>query len=234
MGKAEKLKQKILSDAEAEARKIIEEGEAEARGIIDEARAEAEKATRQYRERAEADAAEHIRRQTSLRELEARKAVLAEKGRLIEEVYDKVLESLREKDRSGGYKLTRDLLMKAVETGTEEIIVAPEDRKAIDRQFLDGLNAELVKAGKKGEVKLSEETRDIRGGFILKRGRVESNSSLDTLLTMLRDDVETRVAGILFGEAGEGNAPKGAPGKPAPDKGEAGKSAPEKRETGAE
>ena len=98
MGKAEKLKQKILSDAEAEARKILEEGEAEARGIRDEAQAEADKATSQYQARAEADAAEHIRRQTSLRELEARKAVLAEKGRLIEEVFEKVLESLREKD----------------------------------------------------------------------------------------------------------------------------------------
>jgi V/A-type H+-transporting ATPase subunit E len=206
MGKAEKLKQKILNDAEAEARKIIEEGEAEARGITDQARAEAEKAASEYHAKAEADAAEHIRRKTSLRELEARKAVLAEKGRLIEEVYDKVLESLREKDRAGGYALTRDLLLKAVETGTEEIIVAPEDRKAIDKSFVDGLNAELVKAGKKGQLTLSEETREIRGGFILKRGRAESNSSFDTLLTMLKDDVETEVADILFGEAGRGEA----------------------------
>jgi V/A-type H+-transporting ATPase subunit E len=206
MGKAEKLRQKILSDAEAEARKILEEGEAEARGITDEARAEADRATSQYKARAEADAAEHIRRLTSLRELEARKAVLAEKGRLIEEVFDRVLESLREKDRAGGYGLTRDLLLKAVETGTEEIIVAPDDRKAIGRALVDGVNSELVKAGKKGEVTLSEETREMRGGFILRRGRVESNSSFDTLLTMLRDDVESRVAGILFGDVGDGEA----------------------------
>jgi V/A-type H+-transporting ATPase subunit E len=206
MGKAEKLKQKILSDAEAEARKILEEGEAEARNITDEARAEADKAASQYKARADADAAEHIRRQTSLRELEARKAVLAEKGRLIEEVFDKVLESLREKDRAGGYGLTRDLLLKAIETGTEEIIVAPDDRKAIDKAFIDSLNAEISKAGKKGEITLSDETRDIKGGFILSRGRVDSNSSFDTLLTMLRDDVESRVAGILFGDAGDGEA----------------------------
>jgi V/A-type H+-transporting ATPase subunit E len=206
MGKAEKLKQKILSDAEAEARKILEEGQAEAGGITGEARAEADKAASQYQARAEADAAEHIRRQVSLRELEARKAVLAEKGRLMEEVFDKVIESLREKDRTGGYRLTRDLLLKAIETGTEEIIVAPDDRKAIDKAFIDSLNAEISKAGKKGEITLSEETRDIRGGFILRRGRAESNSSFDTLLTMLRDDVESRVAGILFGDAGDGEA----------------------------
>jgi V/A-type H+-transporting ATPase subunit E len=210
MGKAEKLKQKILSDAEAEARKILEDGEAEAGLIRDETRAEADKATSEYQARAKADAAEHIRRQTSLRELEARKAVLAEKGRLIEEVFDKVLKSLREKDRAGGYGLTRELMMKDIETGTEEIIVAPEDRKAIEGSFIDSLNAELLKAGKKGEITLSDETRNIRGGFILRRGRAESNSSFDILLTMLRDDVETKVAGILFGQAGEGEAGKKA------------------------
>jgi len=206
MGKAEKLKQKILSDAEAEARKILQEGEAEARGIRDEAHAEADKATSEYHAKADADAAEHIRRQTSLRELEARKAVLAEKGRLMEAVFDKVLESLRKKDRAGGYGLTRDLLLKTIETGTEEIIVSPDDRKAIDKAFIDGINAEAVKAGKKGEITLSDETRNIRGGFILRRGRADSNSSFDTLLTMLKDDVETGVAGILFGETGQGEA----------------------------
>ena len=206
MGKAEKLKQKILSDGEAEARKILQEGEAEASLIRDEAQAEADKATSQYHAKADADAAEHIRRQTSLRELEARKAVLAEKGRLMEEVFDKVLKSLREKDRAGGYGLTRDLLLKEIETGTEEIIVAPDDRKAIDKAFIDSINVEIVKAGKKGEITLSDETKDIRGGFILRRGRVELNSSFDTLLTMLRDDVETKVAAILFGETGQGEA----------------------------
>jgi len=141
-----------------------------------------------------------------LRELEARKAVLAEKGRLMEAVFDKVLESLRKKDRAGGYGLTRDLLLKTIETGTEEIIVSPDDRKAIDKAFIASIKAEIVKAGKKGEITLSDETRNIRGGFILRRGRADSNSSFDTLLTMLKDDVETRVAGILFGETGQGEA----------------------------
>ena len=124
----------------------------------------------------------------------------------------KVLENLREKDRAGEYGLTRDLLMKAIETGTEEIIVSPDDRKAIGRSFINSLNADLIKAGKKGEITLSDETRNIRGGFILKRGRAETNSSFDTLLTMLRDDVETRVAGILFGETGAGGAGEGKAG----------------------
>ena len=91
-GKAEKLRQKILNDAEAEARKIIEEAEAEARGIREEATAQADGITSDYKAKARAGADEHIRRQLSLRELEARKAILAEKRAVIEEVFDKALE----------------------------------------------------------------------------------------------------------------------------------------------
>ena len=199
-GKAEKIRQKILNDAQAEARKIMEGAEAEARGIRQEAQARADSIASDYKARARADADEHIRRQLSLRELEARKAILAEKWAVIEEVFDKALASLRERDRQSGYGLTMELLLKAVETGNEEIIMAPEDRQAIDKSFIENLNANLRKAGKRGEVSLSEETRDIRGGFILRRGRTETNSSFDTLLAMLRDEVETEIAEILFGK----------------------------------
>ena len=198
-GKAERLRQKILNDAEAEARKIAEEAEAEAQGIRQEAQAQADSITSDYRARAQAEADEHIRRQLSLRELEARKAILTEKRAVIEEVFDKALASLRERDRKGGYGLTMELLLKAVETGNEEIIMAPEDRQAIDESFIESLNANLRKAGKRGEVSLSEVIRDISGGFILRRGRVETNSSFGTLLAMLRDEVETEVADVLFG-----------------------------------
>jgi vacuolar-type H+-ATPase subunit E/Vma4 len=203
-GKVTKLKQKIIGDAEAEARRIVEEGTTQAKSILDEARAEADKIASDYRTRAEAEAKEHVRRQVSLRELEARKALLAEKGKVIDQVFDQVLDELSRRDREGGYALTKDLLLKAIEVGDEEIIMSPEDRKAIGRSFLTDLNSELAKAGKRDEVTMSEETRSIRGGFTLRRGRAETNSTFETLLTMLRDDVETEVAGLLFGEKKEG------------------------------
>jgi V/A-type H+-transporting ATPase subunit E len=202
-GKAEKLRQRIVSDAEDEAGRIIAEAEAEAKGILDEARSEAERISAESRSRGESEAAEHIRRQVSLRELEARNALLAEKGEVISGVFDRALEELRRRDRESGYSLTRDLLLKAIETGDEEIIVAPGDREAIGGSFLESLNGELRQAGKRGEVRLADETRDMKGGFVLRKGRAETNSSFETLLAMLRDEVETEIAGILFGESGQ-------------------------------
>jgi V/A-type H+-transporting ATPase subunit E len=199
-GKAAKLRQKIISDAEVQAQQIVGEGEAQAQSIMDAARAEAARIMAQAKARAQSDATEHVRRQVSLRELEAKKAILAEKGRVIEEVFSEVLENLRRNDREGGYSLTKGLLLKAIESGDEEIIVAPEDRKAIPSGLIESVNSELKKAGKRGEVVLSAETRAIKGGLILRRGRTETNASFETLLTMLRDDVETEIANILFGE----------------------------------
>jgi V/A-type H+-transporting ATPase subunit E len=202
-GKVDKLKAKIISDAEAGARKITEEAEAQAGTIRAEAEAEVEKIGAEVQARAGSEAKEHIRRQVSLRELEAKKAILAEKGRIMEEVFGKALEELRRRDREGGYGLTKELMLRAIETGDEEIIVAPDDRKGMTPSFIGSINDELRKAGKRAEIKLADDTRQIRGGFILRRGRVESNSSFETLLTMLRDDVETEVAGILFGKRDE-------------------------------
>jgi V/A-type H+-transporting ATPase subunit E len=198
-GKAEKLRQKIISDAEAEARKIVEAGQAEAGTITAEAEKQVGKIASEFGEKARARAEEYVRRQISLRELEARKAVLTEKGGVIDEVFDKALQELRERDHKGGYALTRDLLLSAIEVGDEEIILAPEDKKGISASFIDDLNSRLRKAGKRGEVKVSGETRNIKGGFILKRGRAETNGSFDTLLAMLRDEIETEIADILFG-----------------------------------
>jgi V/A-type H+-transporting ATPase subunit E len=200
-GKVDKLKAKIISDAEAGARKMVEEGQAGAEAVGAEARAGVDKLAAGARARAESEAKEHIRRQVSLRQLEAKKGILTEKGKVMEEVFGRALEELRRRDREQGYGLTRELLLRAIETGDEELIVAPEDRKGITPSFIENINRELRKAGKRAEIKLADETREIQGGFILRRGRVETNSSFETLLTMLRDDIETEVAGILFGES---------------------------------
>ena len=202
-GKAEKLRQKIIADAEAEAGRIVEEGRTQAGKIKAEADAEIARIASDFGQKAKAQAEEYIRRQISLRELEARKAVLTEKGNLIDEVFAKALEELRQRDRKGGYSLTRELLLGAVEVGDEEIVLSPEDKSAIGGTFVEDLNKELRKAGKRGEVKIASDTRDISGGFVLRRGRAETNGSFDTLLAMLRDEIETEIAEILFGGGGK-------------------------------
>jgi V/A-type H+-transporting ATPase subunit E len=200
-GKAQKLRDRIIKDAIEEARKIVTEGEAEAAVITDEAKAQAAEITKKAEARAADQAREHVRRQMSIRELDARKALLAERGRFMDEAFEKAIEVFRAKDVKGGYALTRALLLKVIETGTEEIVFSPEDKKGVGTSFLAGLNKELESKGLKGEVTISDETRSMKGGFVLKSGRKETNATYEAMLETMRDDAELEVSKVLFKEA---------------------------------
>lgn len=200
--KLEKLKKKLIADAQAEATKVIEDGKREAERIIEEAERQAEKIRSDYSTRAQHEASEHIRRQVSLRELEARKAILAEKGKIIDQVFEKALSELRQKDLQSGFSITWKLLLGAIQTGDEEIILGEADRNALPPDFIERLNKHLSDLGKRGDVKISQSIHNHGGGFILKRGRTETNVTFETLLETVRDQIETDIARILF-ENGE-------------------------------
>lgn len=201
-GKVQRLRDRIIKDAEEEARNIVAEGEAEADRIADEARARAAEVAERARGRAESEAREHIRRQISIRELDARKAVLGEKGKLMDQVFEKALEGFRRKDVQGGYALTKSLLLTVIETGDEEIVLSPEDKKEMGESFLAGLNKELKNRGLKGKVKVAEDTRPMKGGFVLRSGRKETNATFESMLAVMRDETELEISNALFKEAG--------------------------------
>ena len=197
-GKAQKLRDRIIKDAEEEARKIVAGGEAEAAEITGEAKARAAEITGRAEERAVDEAREHVRRQVSIRELDARKALLGEKGRFMDRAFEKAIEEIRRKDVEGGYALTKSLLLKAIETGDEEIVFSPEDKKEVGNSFLADLNRELKSKGLKGEVTIADETRPMEGGFILKSGRKETNATYEVTLEMMRDEAELEISNALF------------------------------------
>jgi V/A-type H+-transporting ATPase subunit E len=200
-GKAHRLRERIIKDAEEEAGRIVAEGRAEAESVKADANAEVEETARRAQARAADEAKEYVRRQISIRELEARKAVLAEKGRFMDEAFSKAIEELRRKDVEGGYSLTKTLLLRLIATGDEEIVVSPEDKENLGGAFLSDLNRQLKEKGLKGEVKIAADTQHMKGGFILRSGRKETNVTFESMLDSIRDDAEIEIAGVLFREA---------------------------------
>ena len=47
-------------------------------------------------------------------------------------------------------------------------------------------------------MKLSDETRPVSGGLVLRRGSIEVNCTLDKLLEMTRSSLDAEVASVLF------------------------------------
>ena len=120
------------------------------------------------------------------------------------------------------------LLARASSTGREEVVFSPEDREGAGKAAVaranellakeaapelplgDGVVANLlnkvaagVSAFAQGTAMLavSEETRDISGGFILKDGRIEVNCTFDALVRAEREQTAGEVAKLLFPEA---------------------------------
>jgi V/A-type H+-transporting ATPase subunit E len=88
------------------------------------------------------------------------------------------------------------LMLQAVETGDEEIIIG-KNEKCIDQKFVKQINRELG-PGFKGNLRLANETQNLTGGFILKRGKIKNNISINVLLQQARKELEIQLAKELF------------------------------------
>jgi V/A-type H+-transporting ATPase subunit E len=198
MAGVDKIKEKILQDSQAKADSIIAEARQQAQEIIEKAKQKAAQKAEEIQKKAAADASEKLRISSSMLELDLRKDMLAAKQQLIEEVFQAALESLSNMENSEYETVLVKLITNAVESGEEEIILSNRDKTRLSADFGSKLNQALVQAGKKGNIKLSDEVRDIMGGFVLKAEGVEINYSFEALLRMYRDEIEPEVAAILF------------------------------------
>lgn len=196
----DKIKEKILEDAKREADKIIKEAELEAQQILEQAEKTAAENRKTLNEKAQEDAQETRRKTLAMTELDMRKEQLAVKQKMIDLAFEKTLERLNKLEGKEYEKMILNMLEKAVETGQEEIILSPNDRKKFKPELLATLNNRLSKKGIKSDLKISNEARRIQGGFILKRRGVEVNGSFETLIRTEREEIESKVAAILFGE----------------------------------
>lgn len=200
MSGAEKLKEKIIMEAEIQEKLLLEEAQQRAEIIVAGGEREGTAKKDALLAQARAQAEERKRRALTIAQLDARKQVLAAKEELIEDTFNQALVRLQELDRDRYRELVLPMILAASQRGDEELIVAPGQRDHFDASFLEKINESLRGQGKKGGIVLSGETRPLKGGFILRAGEVEFNNSFDSLLRMQRDLLEPAVAGMLFEE----------------------------------
>jgi V/A-type H+/Na+-transporting ATPase subunit E len=128
--------------------------------------------------------------------LDRKKAVLEEKQNAISLSFDTVLRDLHQLDKVKFQAIIANMLKDC--RGDEEVIIDPKEER-IDRSFIENVNKKLLENGKKGNLRLSDKTREISGGgFILSEGRIEKNCSFAVYLNDLRKDLESSIAEILF------------------------------------
>lgn len=195
---ADRIIQRVMDDAQARAEAIKEEASKKAEAVESEARGKANRRKEQILEQARKSAAEQKSRIIGVAQLEARKKLLGAKQEMIGKAFQKALDELSGMEEREYLSVVRNLLLETADTGTETVISNERDQKRLTEDFWKEVNKSLAEQDKKGELKLAEETRPIKGGFILQRSGLEMNCSFESLLERKRDELEYEVAELLF------------------------------------
>ena len=193
---AEQVTEKILADAGAEAERI--KSEAEEKQDAEQAKlnkqlSEYRKQTEILAQKAGKDKKLHL---LAAARMDIAKEYLAEKRKLLDEIFDQAHRRLQNLPDDEYRKLMAKLMLDVVETGDEEIIVDNNETR-IDQEFINQVN-ERLSSDNKGNLKLADEKQNLGVGFVLRRGRIKNNVSLDVILAQARKELEIELAKELF------------------------------------
>ncbi|MHC4543311.1 MAG: V-type ATP synthase subunit E [Planctomycetota bacterium] len=193
---AEQVIEKILADAKAEAQKIkkqADEKEAAEQVKFDEQLDEHKKQTNELAEKLGSEKKLHL---LAAARMDIAKEHLAEKSRILDEVFEQARRQLQNLSDDQYKTLCTNLMLEAVETGDEEVIIDTNEKR-IDEKFIKQINNKLGPE-RKGNLKLSDQRQQLGAGFILKRGKIKNNVSLDVLFAQARKELEIDLAKELF------------------------------------
>ena len=227
MNGIEKLTHQISADAQAEIDALLADAQAKADAITADYAQRAEKAAADVLSKGEDAAAQREERLLSMAAMEGRKELLAAKQEMVSKAFDLALEKLCALPDEEYVVLLAKLAVAAATTGREQLIFSQKDRTRVGKAVVTAANEMLAKAvapklpnevtdtkagsildkvvtgasallAGTGMLTLSEQTRPIRGGFILSDGDVEVNCAFETLVRLQRSEISGDVADVLF------------------------------------
>ena len=223
----EKITARIAQDAQEEIDKLTRETQEKAAALRDNAQAQAQQEANEIVERGRIAAGERLERLKSAAQMERRKLELCAKQEVLGEAFQLALDKLCSLPEQEYTALLTKLVLEASSTGREQIIFSQKDRSRVGKQVVMAANEALVKERAPalpsevtkskvgsfldkvvhntaamvtgaGMLTLAEETRDIKGGFIMVDGDVEINCAFETLVRLQREKMERQVADALF------------------------------------
>ena len=191
----EKITARIESDGKAETSRMLKEAEEKAAAILDEYRSKAAAEAKTAGEAGKAAAQHQAERLESAAHMEAKKQYLAAKQECLDEAFAKAQKQLLNLPDDKYAELLAKMAVKACTTGKEEILLNAKDRKRVGEQVVAKAN-EILR--RKGKLTLAEDTRSMEGGLTLRSGSVEVNCAFETELRVLRENMISEIAAILF------------------------------------
>ena len=195
----EKITERILAEANEAANAAKSEAEAKAKEILEEFEGKAKQTYEQMVADGRTEAAAAAERKVRTARLQAKKDILGTKQEFINKAYTIAQESILAMPEAEYVDLLARKACEASVSGEEAVILNEDDKSDLGQKVVDAANALLAAAGKKASLTLSDETAKMIGGLFLKQNDVSVNCSIDSIIGTFREDLDVKVAKVLFG-----------------------------------
>lgn len=198
MSGLDKMKARILEEAEGSAREILDNARREADGILEAAEKEAQAGADALIAKAEREADDYEKRTVSSLDMERKRQLLTARQEIISEVLDRAYEKVRDLDEKEYFEIMGKLLEKYVQPEAGVICFSGKDLKRMPEEFREKIRRTAGERG--GSLTLSEEPGQMEAGFLLIYGGIEENCTLRAVFRGKRDELSDLVNRELFGK----------------------------------
>ena len=194
----EKISARLEAEAIADAARLAEETRGKCDSLRDEAEKKAQELYWQCIREGTRKTEERVQLLAKTANMEARKSLLNCRQSIVDEAFRKAETRLRELPEGGYVAFLVDQVLKAAETGREELILSASDLAVYGSAILSKANTALAALGRTAALTLSEQPGDFSGGFMLKNGSIAVNCTLESLMAQARQEQTAQVVAELF------------------------------------
>ena len=188
----EAIVEKIISDAHLKADSIVAEANAKADEIISAAAEECKEYMYSFKSETDKMIFDVDARTKTVAELDARKLTLAAKTKVLDVVYERTLENLRNLDKEAYSALVFGMLENAKDG--DVVTISKHEKDIVTKESL----AEFAKK-KCIKLTLAEQFGDFDGGIVLGGNGVDKNFTFEVEVALLKEQTEAKTAKEIFG-----------------------------------
>lgn len=188
----EAIVEKIISDANLKADSLVAEANAKADEIISAAAEECKGYMHTFKSETDKMIFDIDARSKTVADLDARKLTLAAKTKVLDVVYERTLENLKNLDKEAYSALIFGMLENAKDG--DVVTISAREKDIVTEESL----AKFAKS--KGiSLALSKELGDFDGGIVLGGNGVDKNFTFDVEVALLKEQTEAKTAKEIFG-----------------------------------
>ena len=199
MANLENLVSKIKADGDQKVAEILEDAKIEEAKKIDIKKQEAKEQGQILIEKAKQESIVTKDRIVSNAKLKVRDEKLQAKQTIITRVFEEALHTFTSMKLDDFLSYIKNNVLSSDIDGDEAILLNKKYFTQIPSSFIQELNQELVKVGKKGSLVTQEHTGSMKDGFILSKKGMQMNFTFEEMVNMYRDELEQEISTQLFG-----------------------------------